>query len=332
MSNLYIDLGSTNIKWQQDEGDCRVIPFPAEIQLKPPFFEVSITKIRDIVLGIIENARCNRLFISVQMHGYILLDIDGKELTEYISWQDNRSELVDIPFTMLPENGVSMKPNLPRASVYAIKMLNNGLYSKAYSFCTLGSYLVYILTGVNKTHITDAASSGFYNVITGEGAGEFELPLITKNIEPAGVYKGITVYTPVGDQQAAVLGSGADERAYIMNVGTAGQMCCINNAFISGEFESRPYFNGKTLCTVSRLIAGKEIKENNDFNSEAFYLNYFTALKKLPPRKEIIVTGGVVSFYKKHLIRVLDKIALPYKFNEKKDAIEGLKVLSKEIS
>ena len=331
MNNLYIDVGSTNIKWSVGSCKSKIIPFPKEFDLTLPYFEVPIAQIKKIILDIVNSVQCQNIFFSIQMHGYVLLGKKREELTEYISWRDRRAGLVEIPFRIDAENGVSIKPNLPRASVYAMKILNKNLYSEAYEFCTLGSYIVYILTGINKTHITDAAASGFYNVITGEGNSELILPSISQKVEIAGYYRDIAVYTPVGDQQAAVLGCNADESSYIMNLGTAGQLCCINNSFIAGDFESRPFFNGKTLCTVSCLMAGKEIKEYIGDWRQAFYEDYSSAVKRLPERNKIVVTGGVVHYYKNDLIKILKKIYLPFEINEGTDALDGLKRLSKEI-
>lgn len=80
------------------------------------------------------------------MHGYVLLK-EGREATGYISWRDERGKDLPPDFALTEEYGVRIKPNLPRLSLQAQSVA-------ADEFCTLGSYLVYRLTGKNTTHVT----------------------------------------------------------------------------------------------------------------------------------------------------------------------------------
>lgn len=159
--DLYLDIGSTNMKWQFGDGEIGHRPFVKNKPEAAPYCEIDLKEILHAVYGILAIQRFDRLFLSVQMHGYVLLDENGSELTDYISWKDRRASLVSIPFTMHSENGVELKDNLPRAGVYAISRLKPELYRSIREFCTFGSYLCRKLTGVNATHITDAAPSGF---------------------------------------------------------------------------------------------------------------------------------------------------------------------------
>lgn len=338
MSILLIDIGSTNIKWavtdfgEKVPNDLHSVPFPPPLNNTYPYYEVSIDQIISIIKGIIDDCLPNSLFISTQMHGYVLADKSGKPITQYISWQDERATLVPFLDKINKEHGVDIKPNLPRASVYAISKLNPKLFMQAYQFFTLGSYVNYVLTGNNITHITDAAPSGFYNVKTLKSDyNQLELPIAKKDVEKAGEYKGIAVYTPVGDQQAAILGVNATNDSYILNLGTAGQLCTINGTFITGDFESRPYFWGKTLCTVTRLMGGKAILEYQEEDlEEVLFNNYYNAMKKLPQRKKLIITGGVVKYRREMLTRIAQKIGIEFSLNEELDAINGLKILMEE--
>lgn len=331
MSNTYIDIGSTSIKWCQDDSPIKRTAFPEKKELRPPYFEVSIKKIWKIIRDIIGGVEKGNVFISVQMHGYVLLSMEGEELTDYISWQDCRSKLVDVPFTLKPENGVALKPNLPKAGVHAIKVLQPQLYKNVAEFCTLGSYLAKKLTGINKTHITDAAPSGFYNIKTLKGEAVFAIPQVAANVEPVGRSGENVIYTPVGDQQAAVFGSYANEDCYVMNLGTAGQLCCINSGFIEGDFESRPFFGGKTLCTVSGLPGGKVIGEKKDDWTRHFHDEYAAAMEKLPKRSSVYVIGGFAKQYKRQLSSIFDSFGLPYRFSNKEDALEGLKRIANNL-
>jgi hypothetical protein len=95
---------------------------------------------------------------------------------------------------------------------------------------------------------------------------------------------------------------------------------------VYGDFESRPYFQQKTLCTISGLIGRREIK--NEMESQDLIKrmaqNYIQAIDKLPQREGLIVIGGVLKYYSSLIAKVLDEIKLPYKLNPNGDALDGL--------
>lgn len=327
--DLYLDIGSTNMKWQFGDGEIGHRPFVKNKTEAAPYCEIDLKEILRAVYGILAIQRFDRLFLSVQMHGYVLLDENGSELTDYISWKDRRASLVSIPFTMHSENGVELKDNLPRAGVYAISRLKPELYRSIREFCTFGSYLCRKLTGVNATHITDAAPSGFFNVRTCLGRAEFVLPKACREVGPVGYYRGAQVFTPVGDQQAAVYGIAENKGAYILNLGTTGQMCCLCEQSCEGPFESRPFFGTGSLCTVSGLPAGEALAGNGPQDKEILQA-YRNALARLPARRSLIVVGGAASFYRRRLQGILSQLALPFIFSEGESALKGLKLLAKQ--
>lgn len=329
--DLYIDIGSTNIKWSHGKTAGK-IPFPAAFDAAYPRYEVRADEIFSIVLNLIDTHRPRRAFFSVQMHGYVLLK-EGREATGYISWRDERGKDLSPDFALTEEYGVRIKPNLPRLSLQAQSVA-------ADEFCTLGSYLVYRLTGKNTTHVTDAAASGFYNVKTGaRDACRYRLPEAVYRVQEAGRYKDTAVFSPVGDQQASVLGAWKgmeNAEGYVLNLGTAAQLCCTAEGFAAGDFESRPYFGGNTLCTVTGLPGGGYISRTIGKTSakalrETLAEAYASALKKLPPRRKIIVTGGVVHYHRILIEETLETLPKAYVLNEGADALAGLKILAEEI-
>ena len=333
--DLFIDVGSTNIKWMDERGETDRLPFPSPERSDYPFFEVDAEKIYEVIEGIIRFVRPRRVFFSVQMHGYVLLR-RGKTVTRYISWRDERGGELLPEFSIDAEYGVKIKPNLPRLSLQAWD-------TKADEFCTLGSYLAYRLTGNNKTHITDGAASGFFNVVKRTAdRSQYFLPRIAYSVEEAGRYKTSRIFTPVGDQQAAILGTKrcAEENGfkdcYILNLGTAAQLCTVSERFVSGNFESRPYFNGQILCTVTKLLGGGYLHETAGKKSEAelaeeLYVDYEAAMKELPERRKLFITGGVVAYRRQLLEKVGKKLGKEFMFNDSLDALEGLKVISEVV-
>ena len=157
MKNLLIDIGSTFIKYCilntkngeiSDEGN---VPFPNPSIDDGTRYIVPKSDIKNAVLKIFDTAKeCKNAFISVQMHGYVLSGGD------YVSWRDKSGDIgsgafAEIDFDAL---GTAKKVNLPLVKL-AFKDIEG-------EFFTLGSYVSYVLTGINATHITDAAASGFF--------------------------------------------------------------------------------------------------------------------------------------------------------------------------
>ena len=280
-----------------------------------------------------DGAECDEVFLSTQMHGYLLADRQRRPLTRYISWQDTRAANCGISVEIGQESGTAKKDKLPRAGVAAIARMQPELYARAAEFFTLGSYLAYAFTGKNATHITDAAASGFYNVKQKTAvACSLTLPEALWDVAPVGTYRGMRVFAPIGDQQCAVLGAGGDEQTLVLNLGTAAQMCAIEREFAVGAFESRPYFGGRTLCTVTGLSGGKRLNACSDTEEQAVRLaeEYLEAVRRLPARDRMLVTGGAFSYHRALLTRALDRMGIPYTVNEEADTLAGLKKVAEK--
>ncbi len=336
---LLIDVGSSSVKWAETSVGYGLtkggsVPFPDRMVSEEPFYEVPREKVISVVREIVDGSDAESVFISVQMHGWLLADGEGNALTEYVSWRDGRGGLLPYGFGLSPENGVKLKPNLPRASVAVTEKLFPEKTAKAKKFFTLGSYIAYRLTGRNVTHITDAAASGFYNARTAEPVScRLELPEATRGVEVAGDYRGKRVFTPVGDQQAAIFGSGASEDSYILNLGTAAQMCAVENSFAVGEYESRPYFRGKTLCTVTNLPGGGYLSLHAAEEGLVSRLagQYLTAISALPKKSFLSVTGGTPRYYGSLFSSVFAEMGMKTVISgEKTEGLTGLKKLSEE--
>lgn len=327
-SDLFLDIGSTNIKWRRGGEDViHQVAFPLPVVDKTPRFEVAPDAVVQVVSEIIDAVLPARVFFAVQMHGYLLLR-KGRVVTNYISWRDERGARCLPDFTLTPEYGVGLKPNLPRLSLLAP-------HEAADELCTLGSYLVRLLTGYNRTHITDAAATGFYNVVRGTAdRSHLLLPEAAYAVECAGKYRGCKVYTPVGDMQAAVFGGTAGHdagRYYLLNLGTAGQMCVLSEKFTAGDFESRPYFHEKTLCTVTRLPGGAALRTGSAAERRVFAAACADALRRLPQRRGILAMGGTALAHRAWLEPILKDTGLPMVFCAGGEAVRGLELLSEEV-
>lgn len=237
------------------------------------------------------------ILLSTQMHGFVLAGPDGTPRSPYISWQDERclekirgteqSYLERMEQMITPEkmaeSSVYLKPYLAMCNLYT--MLQQDYNPPPHTrFCTLGSYLILRLTGSHICHLTNAGPTGFANAVQGvwnrelikkTGCEVFVFPQICDDLRVCGHYRHgnekIPVYPDIGDHQTCTLGVMArPEKDVIINIGTAGQIARISRGFVPGAYESRPFFDGCYLNTVSRMPGGRNLDVIVNFLADAF--------------------------------------------------------------
>ena len=297
MNCLLADVGSTFIKYGVYDTGSHQMRFLDKLSFPDPcvndgiHFRVPEYQIREKIFQIFDNVssyRCKKSFFAVQMHGYVMRDKAGN-FSEYVSWRDKCGNTKDSRFAEIDfyHMGTSLKTNLP--------LVKLAFRNTDEEFFTLGSYIAWILTGKNETHITDACPSGFFDAQSGvcnTYAENMKMPKVHLNVDPVGIYRDILVYTPMGDHQISFLGSDAGEDKYLVNIGTAAQISCLDDAALFCEkCEARPFFlPEKRLYTVSGLIGGSELIAGN--KEAAFCEQLAEVFSLLPPKKEILLGGG----------------------------------------
>ena len=114
------------------------------------------------------------MIISTQMHGFVY-SVPEKE-DNYISWQDMRCmnkmpgkektylQWMEEKITPkdMEDHGVYLKPSLGICNLYTL--LENKELRRDGKLYTLGSYVIYALTGENVCHISNAAPLGLADV------------------------------------------------------------------------------------------------------------------------------------------------------------------------
>ncbi len=261
-----------------------------------------------------------RMFISVQMHGYIT-EKDGR-LSGYNSWRDGGGDPSVLGGAELETLGTAPKANLPLIKLWNTQRLD--------AFYTLGSYICYALTGVNATHVTDACASGYYYASNGAVNGyapASNMPRAYTEVRPVGNYGGCTVYTPVGDHQASYLGSGAEGR-YLLNIGTASQLSCTDDAGCgTNGIEARPFFEGgKRLYTASGLVGGDRLFKGEGADELEKQLE--SALAALPQRDSVLLGGGGAAAVFPLVGGFFEKRGIACTLAEKKIGLLGLERLA----
>ena len=204
--------------------------------------------------------------LTGQMHGIVYVDGEGKAVSPLYTWQDARGNL-DYEETTYAEYLGSFAGYGNVTDFY--NRVNHLRPTEAVAHCTIMDYLGMVLCG-RKTpliHATNAASLGCYDIK--ENAFHYEVGAeVSCGFDLLGTYKGIPVSVAIGDNQASVFSTLADERDLLINVGTGSQVSVISDTVRIGEnIEARPYFDNKYLIVGAALCGGRAYGILKDFYS-----------------------------------------------------------------
>ncbi len=242
----------------------------------------SVDRIMSVAMQILdeltgENIAKNIAVIGVtgQMHGIVYTDRGGKAVSPLYTWQDERGNL--------PWRDTTYAKYLNSFAGYGnvtdFYNKENGIRpAQALHYCTIHDYFVMQLCGRKAplVHTSDAASLGCFQLDTDSFAYDYPEE-VTAQYRIAGEYKGIPVSVAIGDNQASVFSTLADESDILVNVGTGSQISVISDQKAENpEIETRPYFEGKYLLVGAALCGGRAYSLLKNF-----YAQTFGYLKKL---------------------------------------------------
>lgn len=248
--------------------------------------------------------KIDRLWICSEMHGFILADELGKELTGYISWKDERAvsdssfaEGNDSTYLLMREalkdfysqSGMFLKPGLP------IVTLASGLRKKTLpqikdikvgsklQLLTLVDWLM-IHGGEPKplSNETMSAGTGFYDIhqkkwsqtlLEAISAADkiLLLPLARSNSVALGnitlLGRRLSVYGGVGDLQSAFYGAGFPDIApAIINLGTGSQVAIYATSARSDlPTELRLLIDGSIAHVITHIPSGRALNVFKEF-------------------------------------------------------------------
>lgn len=295
-SFLGIDIGTTFLKGAVLELDkktvshVRRVPVPSPIAgLASTRFELDpeeiLAAVRTLIGELLPLApEADGLVMCSQVHCLVLLDARGKPRSNIITWKDQRAlepatsgngKLFDeLARQVTPEEarqlGGEMRVGVPVTTLYALKARNE-LSADLYP-SSLSDYVIAALCNVEpSTEPTLASAHGLYNVercdwhrelIDRLGLAGLRWPRIRPPGEAAGTAtiddRQLTCYTPIGDQQCALLGAELQEGELSLNISTGSQASLISRDLPRGDFQVRPYF-GKWLRTIVSVPAGRSL-------------------------------------------------------------------------
>lgn len=204
--------------------------------------------------------------VTGQMHGIVYIDINGVAVSPLYTWQDGRGNL--------PYKETTYAKHLNSFSGYGnvtdFYNKENGIRPKeAVSYCTIHDYFVMQICGLTKPimHSSDAASFGCYDLKENKFLYACNVD-VTADYKIAGKYRDIPVSVAIGDNQASVFSTLANQNDVLLNIGTGSQVSIISDNIISGDdIEIRPYFEDKYLVVGAALCGGRAYSILKDFYS-----------------------------------------------------------------
>lgn len=296
MKYLGIDLGSSFTKGAVlDTGawavtNRRKMPAPSPAACLPGRYEVDaeayFAQVENLVRGMLdETPEIQGILFSTQMHGFVITDADFSPVTPYISWQDRASMERDshgetylqrlaerLGPDAMDHTGVPLKQNLSMCNLFS-RVQQGQLAVDGKRFNSLGGYMLGRLGAAHVCHSTNAAPTGMLDVLRqdwnvslidhAELAG-MRFPSVLTGVEACGTYlyrgKQYALYPDIGDHQACVLANHTRPGSDInVNIGTAGLIGRVDVEFSQGDYETRPYFDGMYLRSISGMPGGRHL-------------------------------------------------------------------------
>jgi sugar (pentulose or hexulose) kinase len=296
MHFIGVDLGTTFVKGavlNLHDGTLDHIgrrPFPPPLAGLPERrFEVDphaiVAAAREVIAELARAAPdCAGVVLSSQMHGVVLADRAGQPVTPAITWRDGRA-LDPHPaggtfFEQLAGHitpaerqalGNELRPGLPICTLFWLA--EAGLLPRDAVALALPDFVVWQLCGAPPTtEPTNAAAHGTLDLAAGDwhhmllerlGMGALSWPRVQPFHQPAGELeingKFVPIYPGVGDQQCALAGAALAPGELSLNIATGSQIGLLSATPAAGDYQLRPYFDGRWLRTITHIPAGRSL-------------------------------------------------------------------------
>lgn len=298
MKLIAIDLGTTFIKGavlNLDELTIHHIvrtAFPPPLpDLPPHFFEVEpqavVAEVQELLGRLLSlEPEAAGLVMCSQMHGLVLTDPAGRPRSNAITWRDQRT-LLPHPsgsgshFDVIRERigpeaavelGNGLRPGLPLCALFWLA--EEGLLpDEPLVPAPLPDFVLGQLSGQTPcAEPTNAASHGALNLATGDwhreviaalGLERLRWPALRPvteapyTVEVDG--RRLPCFMPVGDHQCAIVGALVQEDELSLNISTGSQVSQIVSRWQPGDYETRPFFDGRFLNTITSIPAGRAL-------------------------------------------------------------------------
>jgi sugar (pentulose or hexulose) kinase len=298
MRYLGIDIGSSFIKGAVLDADAlclshieRVDAPPLVSGLDQKFREIEPGAVLQRVRQVLERLHDHALdaagvLMCSQLHGMVLCDETGRAQSRYITWQDQRA-LMPLPgagassFDELEslisreerqQLGNERVPGLPLNYLYWFAR-NRVLPDMRVMPAALPYFVAAQLCGTTPvSDITHAYGQGALNIHTRDwhhavieklGLRDVQWPRIVSQGTVIGEWchagRSIPVFAPVGDYHCSQVGALLESSELSVNISTGSAVIQIAEGAETGEFQTRPWFDGCYLKTITHIPAGRAL-------------------------------------------------------------------------
>lgn len=265
------------------------VPFPEPLPSLPPSFreydpQAALDAVSYLLKDLLAEAGdCEGLVMCSQMHGLVLTTAQGRPLSNLTTWQDQRGlgrhpsgrgtyfDLLSQQITPdeFRQMGKELRPGLPVGVLFWLAEGGRLPGGEVIPAALPDFILSNLCQALPVTEITNAMSHGLLNletlgwhadVITRLGLAGLRWPEIVPQGEVVGWLavggRSIPCYTPVGDYQAAILGALLREGELSLNISTGSQASLLRPGLEFGDFQTRPFFDGRFLACITHIPAG----------------------------------------------------------------------------
>jgi len=296
MSFLALDLGTSALKGAVLHldpprlGPIAQRPFPLPLPGLPRLWvEVDpaliVNEARALLRDLLPQApHCAGLLLTGQMGGLVLTTETGQPLSNYLSWRDQRLTLP--PATggltyydrllqrLRPSHrrqlGHELRPGTTLSFLFWLAQ-EGRLPPEGACAATLADFVAAHLCAAAPA-ADPTLTAGLLNLETGDwhheafarlGLRSLRWPALAPFTQPIGNLsldsQIFPVYAPVGDHPCALLGAGLAPGELSLNISTGSQVGLLTPAFQGGDNQTRPYFGGQVLNTITHLPAGRAL-------------------------------------------------------------------------
>jgi sugar (pentulose or hexulose) kinase len=297
MPFIGIDLGTSFIKGAVLDLETRQLvhierlPFPDPLASSSPLcceFDAGpvVSAVRKLIDQLAWKAPdCEGIVMCSQMHGMVLVDEHCKPKSNCISWRDQRAMMPHPSgkgsfFEVLLQHitpqqrrqlGNELDPGRPLCFLFWFSQrgeLSPQLIPASMPDFVLGA----LCNSIPTVETTNAGAYAALNLETLDwhhevlnelGLSGLRWPQFRKHGEVVGRLdlggRQVPCYTPVGDYQCALLGALFRDTEISLNVATGSQVSRMTAALQLGNYQTRPFFEGKFLNTFSYPPGGRSL-------------------------------------------------------------------------
>jgi len=298
MRYLGIDIGSSFIKGAVlDAGALRLshvvrAPSPPFVSgLDPGFREIEPDLLVQSVREILERLHLHcpdaaGVLMCSQLHGVVLCDAAGQALTRFISWQDQRglqpvpsgeTSCFDAIESLITRDerrqlGNERVLGIPLNPLFWLSRHDALPASDAIPAALPYFVAARLCGGAPVSDVTHAHGHGALHIETLDwhrdviaklGLGTLQWPAIVPQGAVIGEWsnrsRSLPIHAPAGDYHVSQVGALLEADELSVNISTGSAVIRIAAQCESGDFQTRPWFDGRYLKTITHLPAGRAL-------------------------------------------------------------------------